>query len=109
MNQQDSRASMANNISIADQKMSQQKEMSSPKRKRTIQDVENASRTMTIRSEHELLQQRDDEDTLFLRSLIPQMKRVTPEKKFEVKTKIMKILHDAEFGQEDVEKFLEDS
>lgn len=112
MNQQDSRASMANNISIADQKMSQQqqqKEMSSPKRKRTIQDVENASRTMTIRSEHELLQQRDDEDTLFLRSLIPQMKRVTPEKKFEVKTKIMKILHDAEFGQEDVEKVLEDS
>ena len=110
MNQQDARiTSMANNVIIADQQPSiaqqqqQQQQISSPKRKRTIQDVEDASIRTIRRSEYELLQQRDDEDTLFLRSLIPQLKRVSPEKKFEVKTKFMKILHDAEFGQNEAE------
>lgn len=39
-----------------------------------------------------------DEDVLFLKSLIPQLKRIPSSLKFAVKTNILKILHDGEFG-----------
>lgn len=40
----------------------------------------------------------EDEDVLFLKSLIPQLKRIPPSLKFAVKTNILKILHDGEYG-----------
>ena len=106
INQQESRTLTAptncsNNIMITDQSKplseQQQQHLASPRRKRTILDVEDASITRQSERFNEALQH--DEDTLFFRSLIPQMRRVLPHMKFEVKSKIMKILHDAEFGQ----------
>jgi len=40
----------------------------------------------------------NDEDALFLRSLIPQLRRIKPQEKLVVKTKILKLMHDGEFA-----------
>lgn len=83
------------------------------RRKRTIQDLveeaarrsekyskSNSSNELPHQQHQQQQQYNDDEDSLFLRSLIPQLQRVRPQMKFEVKSKIMKVLHDAEFNHQ---------
>ena len=71
------------------------------RRKRPLENAEEAcpSSTATSRQKNNHVSHDEDEDILFLRSLGPQMRRIPSRQKFSIKSKIMKILHDAEFGE----------